>query len=206
MLTTTDAQRADAEQDDQLGHVIRLPGTGDGDELRDRMRHHAPSVTCCGRRLLDDLAADVWKRAVSHPRDSPDTNRLYVRIVVAQRAAGTRSDEMQTMALGLDHRGADRRANGSHRDRQKFFVTFLAGKLIGLALFFLLITQLAPWLIGHIAGAANVSQVDADALQSSLTSTINGVNTAWTLAAAFLVFFMQAGFMMLEAGFARTVR
>ena len=32
---------------------------------------------------------------------------------------------------------------------------------------------------------------------------INATNTAWTLVAAFLVFFMQAGFMMLEAGFAR---
>jgi hypothetical protein len=32
---------------------------------------------------------------------------------------------------------------------------------------------------------------------------INPINTLWTLVAAFLVFFMQAGFMMLEAGFAR---
>src|SRR4029079_16208710 len=30
------------------------------------------------------------------------------------------------------------------------------------------------------------------------------LNTMWTLVAAFLVFFMQAGYMMLEAGFART--
>jgi ammonium transporter, Amt family len=113
---------------------------------------------------------------------------------------------MQTMALGLDHRGVrpPLRDRLRDRDRQKFFVTFLAGKLIGLALFFLLITQLAPWVIGHIAGAANVSQVDADELSQTVTSTINGVNTAWVLAAAFLVFFMQAGFMMLEAGFART--
>jgi ammonium transporter, Amt family len=33
--------------------------------------------------------------------------------------------------------------------------------------------------------------------------TINAVNTAWTLVAAFLVFGMQVGFVMLEAGFAR---
>ena len=33
---------------------------------------------------------------------------------------------------------------------------------------------------------------------------INPMNTMWTLIAAFLVFFMQAGFMMFEAGFART--
>ena len=36
------------------------------------------------------------------------------------------------------------------------------------------------------------------------TSLINSVNTVWTLVAAFLVFGMQAGFVMLEAGFART--
>ena len=40
--------------------------------------------------------------------------------------------------------------------------------------------------------------------QPSITDTVNGMNTAWVLVAAFLVFFMQAGFMMLEAGFART--
>src|SRR5665647_854784 len=35
------------------------------------------------------------------------------------------------------------------------------------------------------------------------TSMINTINTLWTLVAAFLVFGMQAGFVMLEAGFAR---
>src|SRR5690242_18749971 len=34
-------------------------------------------------------------------------------------------------------------------------------------------------------------------------ASINAVNTAWTLIAAFLVFCMQVGFVMLEAGFAR---
>src|SRR4030088_3266425 len=33
---------------------------------------------------------------------------------------------------------------------------------------------------------------------------INPINTAWTLIAAFLVFGMQAGFTMLEAGFCRS--
>ena len=36
------------------------------------------------------------------------------------------------------------------------------------------------------------------------TSMINSINTVWTLVAAFLVFGMQAGFVILEAGFART--
>jgi Amt family ammonium transporter len=33
---------------------------------------------------------------------------------------------------------------------------------------------------------------------------VNAINTMWVLVTAFLVFFMQAGFMFLEAGFART--
>ena len=33
---------------------------------------------------------------------------------------------------------------------------------------------------------------------------VNPLNTMWVLVTAFLVFFMQAGFMMLEGGFART--
>jgi Amt family ammonium transporter len=37
-----------------------------------------------------------------------------------------------------------------------------------------------------------------------LEDVINATNTVWVLVTAFLVFFMQAGFMMLEAGFART--
>jgi Amt family ammonium transporter len=88
------------------------------------------------------------------------------------------------------------------RDRQKFFVTYFAGKMIGLAVAFYAIVSLGPWIVGTVAHAASLPQ--ADEIQDQLTSTVNGLNTAWTLIAAFLVFFMQAGFMMLEAGFART--
>jgi Amt family ammonium transporter len=46
----------------------------------------------------------------------------------------------------------------------------------------------------------------ADTYTAHETSMINTVNTIWTLVAAFLVFGMQAGFVMLEAGFARKKR
>ena len=36
------------------------------------------------------------------------------------------------------------------------------------------------------------------------TPEINALNTVWVLVAAFLVFCMQVGFVMLEAGFARS--
>ena len=88
----------------------------------------------------------------------------------------------------------------SDRGRQKFFVTFLAGKLLGLALAYLAIRSLAPWFIGHVAHAAGLSP-QAD---ETIDQVVSATNTSWVLVTAFLVFFMQAGFMMLEAGFART--
>ncbi len=94
------------------------------------------------------------------------------------------------------------KARLADRDRQRFFVAFLGGKLIGLAVAFYAIVSLGPWIVGSVAHAASLPR--ADEIQDQVTSTVNGLNTAWTLIAAFLVFFMQAGFMMLEAGFART--
>jgi Amt family ammonium transporter len=67
----------------------------------------------------------------------------------------------------------------------------MAGKLIGLGL----VLMLMKWLIPQVASAA-----DGD---PAPVITVDAVNTAWTLIAAFLVFGMQVGFVMLEAGFAR---
>ncbi len=75
--------------------------------------------------------------------------------------------------------------------------------MIGLALFFLILTQVAPWVIGHLAQPRTCSRSTPTSCQDG-HEPINGTNTMWVLVAAFLVFFMQAGFMMLEAGFART--
>ena len=83
------------------------------------------------------------------------------------------------------------------RDRQRFFVAFLGGKMLGLVGAGAAIYTLMPTMVHALAP-------QADDMQTQITNTINGLNTAWTLIAAFLVFFMQAGFMMLEAGFART--
>ena len=69
-------------------------------------------------------------------------------------------------------------------------LALMGGKVIGLAL------VLAAMRI-FLAPA-----VHADA--GGPTPDINALNTAWTLIAAFLVFGMQVGFVMLEAGFARS--
>jgi len=67
------------------------------------------------------------------------------------------------------------------------------GKLLGLAIVLLLMNTL----MGSPAHAQ-------DAAASAEVVQVNAINTMWTLVAAFLVFCMQAGFVMLEAGFARS--
>jgi len=84
------------------------------------------------------------------------------------------------------------------KDRQKFFVTFMGGKLIALAVVFGFILGPGKLILGETVHAI------APQADPTVTDAVNAVNTSWTLVAAFLVFFMQAGFMMLEAGFART--
>src|SRR5689334_12237327 len=68
----------------------------------------------------------------------------------------------------------------------------MTGKLIGLGIVLMLMNTLIP----HVAFAAG--------LGDGPTPEINAINTVWTLVAAFLVFCMQVGFEMLEAGFARS--
>src|SRR6266404_3148354 len=71
----------------------------------------------------------------------------------------------------------------------------LVGKLLGVGLLIGLVAVL-PELLGFRAFAA-----DADLKGNDI---VNPINTLWTLLAAFLVFGMQVGFTMLEAGFCRS--
>ncbi len=92
------------------------------------------------------------------------------------------------------------------REKWELGATIFAGKMIGLGLIVLAIMTI-PGLLGTSAHAAVAAKADTSALQRSMiantTSTMNAINTCWTLVAAFLVFAMQAGFVMLEVGFAR---
>ena len=76
--------------------------------------------------------------------------------------------------------------------QRKNVALFMGGKLLGLTLVLLLMEWFIPTAVHAATGA------------STPTPTMNAVNTAWTLIAAFLVFCMQVGFVMLEAGFARS--
>jgi len=91
------------------------------------------------------------------------------------------------------------RVNIKDSDRRKMFGARLGGKMIGVALLVGVIYGIA-WYFGSSAFAA----VPGASTVKVLDQSISAINTSWVLVTAFLVFFMQAGFMMLEGGFART--
>jgi ammonium transporter, Amt family len=74
----------------------------------------------------------------------------------------------------------------------------LAGKLLGILLLMLGVYLANPGLMGLTTFAADAPP----ALKGN--DIVNPLNTVWTLIAAFLVFGMQVGFTMLEAGFCRS--
>jgi len=80
-------------------------------------------------------------------------------------------------------------------ERRRVFYALLGGKALGLTLLLLIIAGI-PAYFGHKAFAD-------DAAAAPIPAYVNPINTMWVLVTAFLVFFMQAGFMFLEAGFAR---
>src|SRR3989441_1318996 len=81
---------------------------------------------------------------------------------------------------------------------RRYGTLLLAGKLTGLALVLLGIMFVNPSLLGFGA----LAQAAEPALKGN--DIVNPINTVWTLLAAFLVFGMQVGFTMLEAGFCRS--
>lgn len=75
-------------------------------------------------------------------------------------------------------------------------MTLLAGKLVGITMLAGCAYLLNPDLFGFRVFAAHATV--------KATDIVNPINTVWTLIAAFLVFGMQVGFTMLEAGFCRS--
>ena len=78
---------------------------------------------------------------------------------------------------------------------RQYGATMLFGKLAGVGLTLLIMAA--------VTGVFFAKVYAADAPMQA-ASIVNPVNTAWTLIAAFLVFGMQVGFTMLEAGFCRS--
>ncbi len=84
----------------------------------------------------------------------------------------------------------------SRKEKIKLGLTMLSGKVMAVALLVALM-KVIPALLATPANAAET--YTAHELLS-----FNALNTVWVLVSAFLVFAMQAGFVMLEAGFARS--
>lgn len=78
----------------------------------------------------------------------------------------------------------------------KFFATFFVGKMIGVGIAIVAMVFISSLISGSSASAA-------ETYTEHETTLFSAINTIWVLVAAALVFGMQAGFVMLEAGFAR---
>jgi Amt family ammonium transporter len=86
----------------------------------------------------------------------------------------------------------------------------LMGKLMGVAL--VLVIMFAVNVIPHLPRLMESTAYAADEVKAAEVlyptvkpgDIVNPINTMWTLVAAFLVFGMQVGFTMLEAGFCRS--
>jgi Amt family ammonium transporter len=84
------------------------------------------------------------------------------------------------------------------RETQKLFLTILSGKMLGISAIYAAMRGFT-YFLSQPAGA-----IDKETVPQQLAHQVSAINTTWVLVAAFLVFFMQAGFMALEAGFARS--
>jgi len=85
----------------------------------------------------------------------------------------------------------------TEKETRRIFGVILGGKMIGIVLIFGAMIGF-NMLFGGSAGA------QTEAAKHTADQIVNPINTVWVLVTAFLVFFMQAGFMALEAGFARS--
>src|SRR5437868_13304850 len=92
----------------------------------------------------------------------------------------------------------NRLAKFRQKETRRLFGVILGGKMLGI-LGILGAMKAFTMLFEGAAGAAPLAQVAHQA-----NDFVSPINTVWVLVTAFLVFFMQAGFMALGAGIARS--
>src|SRR5258706_6593751 len=88
-------------------------------------------------------------------------------------------------------------ARFKQKETRRMFLAIFGGKMLGIAAIFGAMIAVNSFL-GGPASAQTAT------VQHTANEIVSPVNTIWVLVTAFLVFFMQAGFMALEAGFARS--
>jgi Amt family ammonium transporter len=130
----------------------------------------------------------------------PSTGKAVSRVVrgAGSAPAAARSDREPRQRRFRRSRG-DRLPVSAFKQRevQRRFGVLLAGKVLGIGATFGVIA-LFGFLFETAAGAAPAQAA------AKVAGYVSPINTIWVLVAAFLVFFMQAGFMALEAGFSRS--
>jgi Amt family ammonium transporter len=84
------------------------------------------------------------------------------------------------------------------KETRRLLAVILGGKMLGIGALLGAMKGFG-WYFGSTANAAPLQ-----AAAHTANDLVNPLNTVWVLVTAFLVFFMQAGFMALEAGFARS--
>jgi ammonium transporter, Amt family len=94
---------------------------------------------------------------------------------------------------------------------RRFGLLLLKGKMLGIGVLLVLmfLIRLVPVLPDLLSGTARAADEVAKTVEPLYPTVkagdiVNPLNTMWTLIAAFLVFGMQVGFTMLEAGFCRS--
>ena len=87
------------------------------------------------------------------------------------------------------------------KEWRRYGALLFIGKGLGIAVIFMIAMFVNPGLFGMVSHAQDPAAAAAALKPSDI---VNPINTLWTLLAAFLVFGMQVGFTMLEAGFCRS--
>src|SRR5437879_1745007 len=88
-------------------------------------------------------------------------------------------------------------ARFKQKETRRVFALIFGGKMIG-------ITAILGAMIGVNMFLGGPASAQTATVEHTANQLISPINTIWVLVTAFLVFFMQAGFMALEAGFARS--
>jgi Amt family ammonium transporter len=101
-----------------------------------------------------------------------------------------------TKKLSLPEKLSRLRMRIADPEWRRYGMLILSGKFAAIGVFVLAILLIKPELMGLSTYAADPVLKGND--------IVNPLNTVWTLVAAFLVFGMQVGFTMLEAGFCRS--
>src|SRR6185369_14074708 len=169
---------------------IRTAAQGTGSALHG-LSSREPRVPARSSCTRDDeaglvIAMCILDRTFAGGMEEPMTDHTTDRAARRRDAIAPR---------GIDKWGR-LRARLRDAEWRRYGYLLLAGKALGIVGVFGLM-MLASSVIG-----SPVHAEDAPALPGN--AIVNPINTVWTLVAAFLVFGMQAGFTMLEAGFCRS--